>query len=106
MNLVGRLPSERLPRIEPHSIENIFDASEVFLLVHKILNSENLEVNPRDIACDCTSGTKLITLGIAIASMSNGRLIYFPKTETDDASEYIEIKTEVFRKSLQPLEAE
>lgn len=98
--LVKNFKSSKI-RIQTYSIENIFDASEVFLMVNKILSSENLEVKTRDIVCDCTSGTKLVTLGIALASMSNGRLVYFPKTETDDAREYIEINTEVFRKSFQ-----
>jgi len=79
--LVKSFKSDRI-RIQTHSIENIFDASEVFLLVNKVLSSESLEVKPRDIVCDCTSGTKLVTLGIALASMSNGRFILGPFVKT------------------------
>ncbi len=93
--LVQKFKSDSL-KIHTSNIENIFDASEAFSIVNRIFASDNLRISSKDIVCDCTGGTKLMTLGMALACVGNRRLIYFPKGELEDASEYLEIDTNFF----------
>lgn len=97
--LSKKFKSEKL-KIHTYVIEDVFDANTIFPVVRRILRSENFGVSSKNVVCDCTAGTKFVTLGIALASFGNARLIYFPSGGANDASEYIEIDTRVFIESL------
>lgn len=96
--LVKRFKSEYF-NIHPYGIEDIFDANETFRLVNRIFLDVE-DIKHTEIVCDCTSGTKLMTLGMALACIGKRRLIYFPKTTEGDAKEYIEIDTKTFLRSI------
>lgn len=99
VQLSRQFKSEKL-KIYSHVIEDVFDANTIFPVVRRILGSENFGVPSKEVVCDCTAGTKFVTLGIALASFGSARLIYFPFGGTNDASEYVEIDTRVFIESL------
>ena len=75
-------------------MDDIFDANESFQLINDIFSRQLYGTNPRQVVCDLTSGTKLMSLGMALACVGDRKLIYFPKTEKDDAAQYIHIDTQ------------
>lgn len=91
-------------KIQTYGVDNAFETKEIFILANKILTQENFGIRPKDIVCDCTSGTKLVTLGITLAAVRNGRLVYFLKGDTGEATEYIEIDTEIFADTIKAVE--
>lgn len=88
-------------QISSYVVDNVLDANTVFPIVRKIISSENFGIPPNEIVCDCTSGTKPITLGMALASFGSAKIIYFPRRGVNEpANEYTEIDAGVFIKSL------
>jgi len=81
-------------RIKPVGIDDIFDANESFQLIDDIFRRQLYGMNPRDVVCDFTSGTKLMTLGMALACAGDKKLIYFPKTNESDGRQYLHVDTQ------------
>jgi len=98
-HIAKKFKSEKI-KISSYVIDDVFDANTVFPVVRRILASEDSGVPANEIVCDCTAGTKLITLGMALASFGRARIIYFSSGGANDASEYIEIDSRVFLESL------
>lgn len=72
--------------IDTKGVRNAFDIKESFNVITDILNST---ADSRSIICDFTSGTKPMSLGMALACRGEVRLVYFPQTEKNDASSYL-----------------
>jgi len=82
-------------------IDDIFnDVSAFFAEVDKVFTEKNKGIPLRDIVCDCTGGPKLASLGMALACLDRRRLIYFPRIDANDASEYMEIDTKNLWESI------
>jgi len=81
-------------KLKPAAMDDVFDVNESFQLINDIFSRQLYGTNPRQVVCDLTSGTKLMSLGMALACGGDRKLIYFPKTEKDDAAQYIHIDTQ------------
>lgn len=81
-------------KIKTKQIDEIFNIEENFNVVNSILSSEENRNIRNNILCDFTSGTKPMSLGMAIACVGKKRLVYFPKTKDNDARKYLYINLE------------
>ncbi|MBU0654636.1 MAG: hypothetical protein KJ914_05810 [Gammaproteobacteria bacterium] len=88
-NLVNQFQNDNF-NISTQGIKDVFDIKESFNVINNILD---LTKNDKEIICDFTSGTKPMSLGMALACIGEKRLVYFPKTDQDDASKYLHINT-------------
>lgn len=77
--------------INTQCINNIFSIEESFNIVSGILSNNQNSKN--DILCDFTSGTKTMSLGMALACIGDKRLIYFPHTKDNDAIKFLHMNT-------------
>lgn len=85
--LVKKFQTDTL-KIRTFCIEDSFDIAESFNVVTNVLKS----VKSRDdIVFDFTSGTKPMSLGMALACADEKKLIYFPQTKENDAARYLHI---------------
>jgi hypothetical protein len=81
-------------KLKPVGIDDIFDANESFKLVNDIFARQLYGMNSRQVICDFTSGTKLMTLGMALACAGDKKLVYFPEKKEADAAEYQHVDTQ------------
>lgn len=85
--------------IKAQLIKDIYNPEESYRITETILQ-ENKHLLPNKLVCDCTAGTKTVTLGIALAAMDKAKMIYFAKDHPKDSSSYKEI---VISKSSIPI---
>lgn len=101
-SLISKRFNSKEIQVHTRVIDDVLDANTVFPVIRDILRTRCPGVREGDIVCDCTSGTKLVTLGTALASFGDAKIVYFPRGagQKDDASEYVEIGAGVFQRSL------
>jgi hypothetical protein len=78
--------------IDTKAVVDIYNMEESFNVVNNILTS----AKAKNILCDFTSGTKPMSLGMALACINDQRLVYFPKTDKNNAEKYLHINIKEF----------
>lgn len=86
-------------KIEP--LENIYDPNKVFSQINQVFNfaEKELKMPDSEIICDFTGGNKQMSIGMTLACLGRGRLVYFTEKDT-----YTEIDTRYLLKSVLSLQ--
>lgn len=84
-------------RIEVEDVKDIDDPDIIFAKINSIYNfaKHDIGIDENEIVCDCTGGSKIMTIGMALASMGGRRLVYFDKSDN-----YVEIDTKYLFESM------
>lgn len=84
-------------KITVEDIKEINDPDKIFSKIHSIYNfaQHDICIKENEIVCDCTGGSKIMTIGMALASMGGRRLVYFDKSDN-----YVEIDTKYLFDSI------